>query len=189
MSDDDKNNGFPEDIWRQIMGEQSDDADFDQSDQESVDTEASSVESEEASQPSISAEETAVDSDDTSHQEEDDESSTGDASASSSEQEPVVAEESLLDHFESSDMQPAPDEDQAPVSSGVDQVLVDLNFRLKQQKIPLNQLSQLEPGFSFDLALDRAEPVTLEANGTAIARCELVEIGGRLGARIVKWLG
>lgn len=101
-------------------------------------------------------------------------------------------ENKLADHIDDHDTVAAPvvtpRTTESPTASVADAATIDLQFRLAEQQIRLDQLAQLEPGFSFDLALDLSAPVTLEANGTPIAHCELVEINGRLGARIVKLL-
>lgn len=70
-------------------------------------------------------------------------------------------------------------------SSNLEDLEIDVVFQLKEIKLTLGELSNLQPGYSFDMGLDLSAPVTLKANGLEIAKCQLVEIENRLGARIV----
>jgi type III secretion system YscQ/HrcQ family protein len=68
----------------------------------------------------------------------------------------------------------------------VDRIPVRLVFDLGEQSMPLGELRRLRPGEFFDLQrrID-AGPVHIRANGTLIGTAELVDIDGRIGARVL----
>jgi len=61
-----------------------------------------------------------------------------------------------------------------------------LEFQLGSLSLTLDELSQLSEGITFDLGLSLDAPVSAKVNGQTLARCELVEIDDRLGARVVR---
>ena len=65
---------------------------------------------------------------------------------------------------------------------------VQLTFDVGKQEIPLGNISQLAPGFTFQLNRDLASPVTVHANGKPMAEGELVDVNGQLGTRITRML-
>ncbi|MCY4177899.1 MAG: type III secretion system cytoplasmic ring protein SctQ [Endozoicomonadaceae bacterium] len=67
-------------------------------------------------------------------------------------------------------------------------VPVQLTFDLGKQEIPLGHMSQLVPGFTFQLNRAIANPVVINANGKPLAEGELVDVNGQLGTRITKIL-
>ncbi|AOB32410.1 hypothetical protein AKI39_19310 [Bordetella sp. H567] len=68
----------------------------------------------------------------------------------------------------------------------VDRIPVQLGFDLGEHKMTLGELRRLRPGEFFDLQrpID-AGPVHIRANGTLIGTAELVDIDGRIGARVL----
>ncbi|OZI20017.1 hypothetical protein CAL26_20915 [Bordetella genomosp. 9] len=68
----------------------------------------------------------------------------------------------------------------------VDRIPVHLVFDLGELNMPLGELRRLRPGEFFDLQrrID-AGPVHIRANGTLIGTAELVDIDGRIGARVL----
>ncbi len=72
----------------------------------------------------------------------------------------------------------------AELSESIKQLPVQLIFELGRTQLSLEELDSIAPGYVFDLGLNKAEPVVLHANGIPIGRCEIVEISGRLGARL-----
>jgi type III secretion system YscQ/HrcQ family protein len=68
----------------------------------------------------------------------------------------------------------------------VDRIPVRLTFDLGEQMLTLGELRRLQPGEYFDLQrrLD-AGPLHMRANGSLIGTAELVDIEGRVGARIL----
>jgi flagellar motor switch/type III secretory pathway protein FliN len=68
----------------------------------------------------------------------------------------------------------------------VDRIPVRLGFDLGEHKMTLGDLRRLRPGEFFDLQrrID-AGPLHIRANGTLIGTAELVDIEGRVGARVL----
>ncbi|MCG9577583.1 type III secretion system cytoplasmic ring protein SctQ [Vibrio tubiashii] len=66
------------------------------------------------------------------------------------------------------------------------QLPVDLTFDVGQQAITLEQLTQLQPGYVFELDQPITKPVTLRANGKVIGQCELVNVNDKLGVRLLE---
>jgi len=86
---------------------------------------------------------------------------------------------------------PAAKEDTPPAPTSapdIDAIPIQLTFDLGQQDIPLGHMSQLAPGFTFQLNRPLASPVVINANGKPMAEGELVDVNGQLGARITKMI-
>lgn len=66
---------------------------------------------------------------------------------------------------------------------------VDVEVELTRLRMTLSQLAQVRPGHVLPLRIDPGEPVVLRVGDRAIARAELVDIEGELGARILSLLG
>lgn len=66
---------------------------------------------------------------------------------------------------------------------------VDVEVELTRLRMTLHQLAQVRPGHVLPLRIDPGEPVLLRVGDRAIARAELVDIEGELGARILSLLG
>lgn len=68
----------------------------------------------------------------------------------------------------------------------VDRIPVRLSFDLGEQMLTLGELRRLQPGEYFDLQrrIDSG-PLQIRANGTLVGTAELVDIEGRIGARIL----
>jgi type III secretion system YscQ/HrcQ family protein len=67
----------------------------------------------------------------------------------------------------------------------VDRLMVKLSFDLGEQMLTLGELRRLRPGEIFDLQRRfDAGPVYVRANGALVGTAELVDIDGRVGARI-----
>jgi type III secretion protein Q len=73
--------------------------------------------------------------------------------------------------------------------SGLDAVSVTLAFELGRRSLGIGELKGIGAGHVFDLGLDPEQPVDLVANGTKIGRGEIVEIGERIGIRVVRLFG
>ena len=65
---------------------------------------------------------------------------------------------------------------------------VDIAFELGRLKMRLAELKSVREGYVFDLNRQMEKYVTVSANGSPIARGELVRIGRRLGVRIIELL-
>lgn len=72
-------------------------------------------------------------------------------------------------------------------NSAIDQILIDVTFRVGQKNITFAELKSLKPGYTFELENPLEKPVTIYANGTAIGVGELVQIEKRIGVRILDW--
>jgi type III secretion protein Q len=62
---------------------------------------------------------------------------------------------------------------------------VDVEVELTRVRLTVGQLAQLRVGHVLPLRMDVSEPVTLRVGDRAVARAELVDIEGELGARIL----
>lgn len=63
---------------------------------------------------------------------------------------------------------------------------VVVQFDLGTLERPLGELTSLQAGYTFELPVAAARPVTIRVNGRAIGTGELVQIGDRLGVRLVE---
>jgi type III secretion protein Q len=83
-----------------------------------------------------------------------------------------------------------PDEAAGSAAAAAAPDLADLElsvvFELGEKRLTLAELEQLRPGMTFDLGKGLAEPVTIRVNGTAVGTGEPVQVGDRVGVRIVK---
>lgn len=61
---------------------------------------------------------------------------------------------------------------------------VRLTFELEERTLTVDDLKSLVPGYTFTLTTDADSPVTIRANGLAVARGRLVDVGGTLGVQI-----
>ncbi len=85
---------------------------------------------------------------------------------------------------------------EAPLAPEVEPVMdsehndidIRLSFELDRTVITLGELSSLAPGYVFTLGCDAQTPVTVRANGKAIARGRLVDMDGTLGVQISETL-
>lgn len=66
-----------------------------------------------------------------------------------------------------------------------DTLEVRIDFDLGHLHLPLQELRQLQPGYSFDLNMSNAHPVRIVAGQQVIGYGELVQIDERLGVRVV----
>lgn len=80
--------------------------------------------------------------------------------------------------------QPAPG---APSASRIDDLPVSLVFDVGQIELNVGQLRTLNPGYTFELPGMPDRLVTIRANGREIGQGELVEVGDKVGVRIVNW--
>jgi type III secretion protein Q len=66
---------------------------------------------------------------------------------------------------------------------------LELEVELARLRLPLAALGSLQPGMILPLHLDAAQTVLLRVGDRALARAELVEVEGSIGARILQLLG
>ncbi len=73
----------------------------------------------------------------------------------------------------------------APAEASVDTVEVDCVFEVGSKTMTVAELRAVAPGLIVSLDKPLDGPVTLVANGRALARCELLDIEGTLAVRVV----
>ena len=78
--------------------------------------------------------------------------------------------------------------DPAMDSSLQNDIDIRLSFELDRRLITVGELEALTPGYAFSLNCDMQAPVTIRANGKAIARGRLVDMNGVLGVQIAETL-
>lgn len=72
--------------------------------------------------------------------------------------------------------------------AGMPPLPVDVEIELTRLMLPLSELAVLKPGHLLPLHINASEPVLLRVGDRAVARAELVEIDGEVGARILNLL-
>jgi type III secretion protein Q len=73
-------------------------------------------------------------------------------------------------------------------SEGMPPLPVDVEIELTRLMVPLSELAVLKPGALLPLHINASEPVVLRVGDRAVARAELVDIEGEVGARILTLL-
>lgn len=71
---------------------------------------------------------------------------------------------------------------------GMPPLPVDVEIELTRLMLPLSELASLKPGSLLPLRINASEPVLLRVGDRAVARAELVDIDGEVGARILNLL-
>jgi type III secretion protein Q len=72
--------------------------------------------------------------------------------------------------------------------TGVPPLPVDVEIELTRLLVPVSELAVLKPGALLPLHINASEPVLLRIGDRAVARAELVDIEGEVGARILTLL-
>ena len=62
---------------------------------------------------------------------------------------------------------------------------VEVEIELTRLRLTVAELASIKPGSILPLHINSAEPVVLRVGDRAVARAELVEIDGEIGARIL----
>lgn len=68
-----------------------------------------------------------------------------------------------------------------------DSLPVMVGFDLGKQQLSLSELKMLQPGYVFELEQSPDKPVTITANGKEIGMGQLVQVGDRMGVRILEF--
>lgn len=93
----------------------------------------------------------------------------------------------ILDRM-ATDTAPAPSAAPAAApTASLDSLPVHLVFEAGEKRLTLGDLRQLDSGYTFELDAPADKPLTIRANGQAIGTGELVQIGDRLGVRVLEW--
>ncbi|WP_027185219.1 type III secretion system cytoplasmic ring protein SctQ [Desulfovibrio inopinatus] len=107
-------------------------------------------------------------------------------------QEAYDANEDESTNSEGQDTQPEASDDTTsdavPTSNAgqLDDLPVDITLELDAQRVTLGQLKSLRPGMILQTQKSLKNPITLKANGKAVAVGELVDIEGRAAVRILR---
>jgi len=67
-----------------------------------------------------------------------------------------------------------------------DEIEVRIDFELSRISLPLGELRNIRPGYSFELDVPAPGSVRIVSGGREIGRGELVRIGDRLGVRVTE---
>ncbi|KEQ19780.1 type III secretion system cytoplasmic ring protein SctQ [Endozoicomonas numazuensis] len=98
--------------------------------------------------------------------------------------------EEHAEHEEPMPQEAAPETPEAPAAPiDLHDLPVVLMFEVGEQQLTFAELQHLTPGYVFQLSNPLEAPVRIRANGQLIGKCQLVEIEGRLGARITELKG
>ena len=62
---------------------------------------------------------------------------------------------------------------------------LDIYFSMGKTRVPLAELLNLQEGYVFDLKRDNYSSIDMKVNDVTIAKCQLVSISGKIGAKIV----
>jgi len=68
----------------------------------------------------------------------------------------------------------------------IDDLSVQLQFSLGTTALTLGQLKSIKPGYAFELPISKEGPIHILAFGQKIAEGLLVEVGDRLGVRLIE---
>ena len=101
-----------------------------------------------------------------------------------------LAAEGILEKGQVTISSPLSLEAEPPVMDNPDLKDIDirLSFELERRTITVGELELLAPGYTFVLNCDATSPVTIRANGKAIALGRLVDVDGTLGVQITETL-
>jgi flagellar motor switch protein FliN/FliY len=100
-------------------------------------------------------------------------------------------EEELDDHEESdqedsqADVSVVPEE-KKKIAKGPDEIPLNVVVEIARLQMPLKTLMNLQPGNLLDLDIHPENGVDLVVNGNRIAKGELLQIGEKLGVRILE---
>lgn len=92
------------------------------------------------------------------------------------------------DGFTLTDAFPHPEEFIVPDLNEDPTLPVDVEIELTRLRLPLHQLGTLKPGTVIPLHISAAQTVTVRVGDRAVAKAELVEVEGDLGARLISML-
>lgn len=73
-------------------------------------------------------------------------------------------------------------------SEGIPPLPVDVEVELTRVLVPLSELAALRPGVLLPLHINASEPVLLRVGDRVVARAELVDLEGEVGARVLALL-
>ena len=92
----------------------------------------------------------------------------------------------MTDGLNPPDNAPGSDPYSAPDLGRLMDVRLQLTVELGQTRLPIRDLLQLQPGAVLVLDAVAGEPVNLLANGTVIAKGEIVVVNDKFGLRVTE---
>jgi flagellar motor switch/type III secretory pathway protein FliN len=72
-------------------------------------------------------------------------------------------------------------------SINIQEIPIQLVFQVGESQITFGELNQIQPGYIFEPGLNLDKPVIIRANGKTVGMGELVEIGDRIGIRVLQF--
>lgn len=81
----------------------------------------------------------------------------------------------------------SPTASSSPKSASIDSLDIKLTFEVGEKTISINELKSLQSGFSFEFNSPTKSPITIRANGKAIGTGELLQIGDKVGVRVIEF--
>ncbi len=78
--------------------------------------------------------------------------------------------------------------EESTMSSNEQSIAVEVEIELQRLRLPLHQLGAIKPGAVVPLHINAAQHVVVRIGDKAVAKAELVDIEGEVGARIVAML-
>lgn len=81
-------------------------------------------------------------------------------------------------------------EQETPMATDLEQIPVNLNFEIGSARLNLSEVSQLQPGYVFELSETTTDqPVRVIVGDQEVGRGELVSLNEKLGVRLTHWQG
>lgn len=102
----------------------------------------------------------------------------------------IIVEKNIVSNMEKNMEKEIPSEnakDRDTVDAAIGEIPVQLVFQLGETRTTVAELSRIRPGYTFDAEADLTKPVTIKANGRIIGMGELVEVGDRIGVRVLQF--
>lgn len=79
------------------------------------------------------------------------------------------------------------DLDAAGLKAPLGDLPVHVIFEVGEKQIPLKELRTVQAGFTFELSNPVERPVTIRANGRVVGTGELIQVGERVGVRVISF--
>lgn len=98
----------------------------------------------------------------------------------------IVIEDKAIQRMEE-DMEKEENKHILHVESLIEDILVKLAFKVGETQMKFAELMDLQPGYTFETDNGLEKPVEISANGKPVGMGELVEIGDRLGVRVLEF--
>lgn len=90
-------------------------------------------------------------------------------------------------HARAEARQAAPEPASSVIQTKLDDLPIKLVFEVGQKQMFLNQLKAIDTGYTFELDNPLDKPVIVRANGASVGMGELVQVGNKVGVRILEF--